>query len=206
MSGSKGAVLATLMLAITPFANAQVSTVDRITERPADAADLRAGPNNFDFVDLARQEKATALASPSDLRKKLLSNDVCGRDRTGDPAAAADEESSITGVCAVLVHVYEEEGTGKWYAAVHPVFALEAPKLGSIAKKQPESALIIGNRKLPVLVKFRDILPSKSSPAIRVDGSGSNWNYSFSYAIGKAENAKRPVPIPSNYFDPNHYR
>lgn len=205
MSVLKCALLTTMMLAAAPLAHAQVSTVDRITERPADAADLRAGASNFDFVDLARQEKRSALESPADLRKKLLSNDVCGKDRTGDPAAAADEDSGITGVCAVLVQVYEEAGTGKWYAAVHPVFALEAPKFGSIAKKQPESALIIGNRKLPVLVKFKDILPAKGE-AIRFDGSPNEWRYTFSYAIGKAENAKRAVPIPSNYFDPNHYR
>jgi hypothetical protein len=205
MSGLKCALFTALMLAASPLAVAQVSTVDRVTERPADAADLRTGSTGFDFAALAKKEKAAALASPSDLRKKLLNNDVCGRSRTGDPAAAADEDSGITSVCAVLVHVYEEPG-GVWYAAVHPVFSLEAPKFGSIVKKQPESALIIGNRKLPVLVKFKDILPPKSDAPIRFDGSPTEWRYTFSFAVGKSENVKRAVGIPANYFDPNHYR
>jgi len=175
-------------------------TQETVRETRRAATDLRSVAQAFDMVKLAMGRQSSALASPTALRRKLLENDVCGKARSGSPGAPID------GVCALLVHVYEEGETKERYAAVIPVFALEAPSVAHLAQAPPESALTIGAQQVPALVKFKDLLPANDGKTVRFDGSNGEWRYTFSFVIGERENEKDRIGIPPDYFDEMRYR
>jgi hypothetical protein len=188
--------LASLMMAAV--AHAQPG-VDRLSERGV-SDDYEAMASKFDLAGFVAQYGVDKVTSASQLRSRLGKNDVCGRDRDGIPGVPIDT------ICATMIHVYQSPGgVSSLFAA--PVFALEAPDPSRNAQAAVQTALVIGQRGLPGLVKFADILP-KAGAAPVVNGVTGEGAYQFTVVVGRMENNKADTAkqLPPEFFDHRPYR
>jgi hypothetical protein len=173
--------------------------VDRLSDRSV-SDNYEAMSTGFDLAKFIAEYDGDRVTSVSQLRSRLVKNDVCGKDRDGLPGVPIDS------ICATIIHVYTTPaGAGHLFAV--PVFALEAVNPGRNAQPAAQMALVIGPRQQPALVRFADILP-KAGAAPVISGAAAEGAYAFSIVVGRMENAKadKAKQLPPEFFDHRPYR
>lgn len=190
------AVVAGLALALP--AEAQIGG-DRVVERRA-GEDYAAVETDFDFETFVGQYKGPKVATTGEFRSRLTKNDVCGRKRDGVAGAPVDS------MCAILLTVYAAPG-GVQHVFLSPIFALEAPDIGRNAQASVQSALVIGPRDEPALVKLGTILPAAGAQPPNLQGQKVEGAFSYAYVIGKSENGKAGAgqKLPEMFFDHRYH-
>lgn len=184
-----------LVLGLNCPAEAQATLRDTTAQAQAD--EYRAdSSDDFDLTDVAISHEVHKITSASALENALSDRGAC----KGVVGTAAN---LLSRACAVMLHVYENEGTGRWYVVAVPVFALEAQPHATLAIRPPKSVVTIGIDNEAALVRFKDLLPRQDP--VPLPGTEGSWRYSFSLVFGYRQNAGAKV-LPEDYFDPDRYR